>query len=321
MMDRRDFLLFGLAAGLGGCTRTSPPLTVAYYPWGGYAPLQLVHSLGWLGPTHFQALDTGSATGSVAALRNGQAQAAALTLDELLQARAQGLPLQLVALLDLSVGADVVLGRPELQNLIDLKGRRLGLETGAVGQLMAVHALRSVGLSAADVQLVPLPYDQHLAAWQAGQVDALVTFEPAASRLLRLGARRLFDSRQLPNDLLIADVLAVHRDALPQQSLHLSELLRALFRAQHHFHSMTLDAQYRLAPWLGLPPDQVLTAFKGVRLTKWAENRQQLFGQPAPLAQAADRLNRFMASQGLLPRPAPLEGLIANEFLPLEDVL
>lgn len=321
MLTRRDLLQLGVVAGLAGCGRRTPALTVAYHPWSGYAPLQLVRTLDWLAPDRFRALDTGAATESVAALRNGQAQAAALTLDELLQARARGLPLQVVALLDVSVGADAVLGRPGIRTLAQLQGRRLGLETGAVGQLMAMSALESAGISPKAVRLVPLPFGEHVAAWQGGLIDALVTFEPVASRLVRQGAERLFDSRQLPPGRVIADVLAIHADALPDQGEHLSDLLLALFRAQHHLHRMALDAQYRLAPWLGLPPQQVLSAFQGVRLTNWAENRRQLFGRPAPLEQDAAHLGAFMLGQGLLTQSAPLDDLIASRYLPLEDVL
>lgn len=321
MIQRRTLLGMGLTSLLAGCVQEAPPLKVAYHPWSGYAALHLVRSLNWLGADKWQPVDTGAAPESVAALRNGHAHAAALTLDELLQARAQGVPLQVVALLDLSVGADVVLGQNSLHHASDLKGCRLGLEIGAVGQLMALNALASAGLKPQDVQQIPLPYSMHEAAWQAGEIDALVTFEPVATRLERTGATRLYDSRKLPSDLVIADVLAVHTDALHQQEEHLRQLIATLFTALRHFHSMPVDSQYRLSGWLGLPPDQVLNAFRGVRLCGWTENREKLSGTPAPLARNAAHLAAFMHQQGLLPERMSTDAVITHKYLPLEALL
>lgn len=318
MIQRRALLNLGLAGLLAGCQRYAPPLRVAYHPWSGYATLHLVRSLNWLAPEQWHPVDTGSATESVEKLRKGEVHAAALTLDELLLARSQGLPLQVVALLDQSVGADVVLGRPNVLRTSDLKGKRLGLEVGAVGQLMALNALASAGLRPQDVQQIPLPFDQHEAAWQAAEVDALVTFEPAASRLERAGAVRLYDSRDLPSDLIIADVLAMRTDSLPQQSDHLHHLVGALFKALHHFHSMPIDTQYRLADWLSLPPDKVLAAFRGVRLCGWAENREKLSGTTASLARKASQLADFMLKQGTLPGNVALDDAVTSLYLPLE---
>lgn len=318
MIQRRTLLGMGLTSLLAGCLQEATPLKVAYHPWSGYAALHLVRSLNWMGADQWQPVDTGAATDSVAALRTGQAHAAALTLDELLQARARGVPLQVVALLDLSVGADVVLGQYNMHDASSLKGCRLGLEIGAVGQLMALNALASAGLTPKDVQQIHLPYDRHEAAWHAGEIDALVTFEPLASRLERAGARRLYDSRKLPSDLVIADVLAVHTDALPQQADHLRQLIDTLFKALRHFHSMPMDSQYRLSGWLGLPPDQVLGAFRGVRLCGWVENREKLSGTPAPLARNAAHLVEFMHQQGLMSVNIGTDSVINPQYLPLE---
>lgn len=320
MSQRRDIVIW-LAGLLAGCTRMAPPLRLAYHAWPGYAPLQLVRTLGWMDPEQLQVQDTGSASESLAALENGQADAAALTLDEVLQGRARGLPLQVVALLDLSSGADVLLGRRQVRTVADLKGKRLGLEPGAVGALMAYNALQSAGLTFDDVKLVPLPFDQHHAAWMVERVDALVTFEPLASRLVRQGAHPLYNSHQLPPPLVIADVLAIHPRALDAHTPHLRQLLQGVFRALHHLHTLTLDAQYRLAPWLGLPPEEVLLAFKGLRLVGWQENRSQLSDNAPPLGHTAEHLMQFMHERGLLPQRPQLDGLIDGRYLPLEEVL
>lgn len=313
--------LTGLLAGLPSCRQATEPLALAYHPWSGYAPLHLLHQLKLLAPDVLRTLDTNSASESMALLRSGQVQAAALTLDEVLLARAQGVSLTVVALLDISAGADMVLGHPHLQNLSLLKGKRVGHETGAVGELMFHSLLSAAQLPPSAVTSVAVPVDDHESAWLSGKVDAVVTFEPAAGRLLKAGAVRLFDSRQLPKDLVIADVLAVLTPALDTQADHIRQLLQALFRAQNHLHTHLLDSQYRLAPWIGLPPAQVMSAFAGLRLTRWPENRSQLTGDPPPLARTAQSLAAFLQTQQLVSGPIPLDHIINGTLLPLEAAL
>lgn len=72
--------------------------------------------------------------------------------------------ISVVLITDVSNGADVILGKPEIQSLKDLKGRRVG-------------------------------------AFKQGTVDAVVTFEPVRSNLLKSGAKLLFDSTQIPGEI------------------------------------------------------------------------------------------------------------------------
>ncbi len=303
---------------LAGCRGPVPPLTIAWHPWPGYAPLQLAHSLGWWDGQPLQRLATGSASESLAQLRAGRAQAAALTLDEVLGAHANGLPLRVVAVFNVSEGADVVLTRPERSTPAQWRGARLGHEDGAVGELMTGAWLAAVGLQRDEVQMVLAPFDQHEALWARGEVDVLVTFEPVATRLQQRGAVRIFDSSLLPADTAIVDVLAVHPDSLPSQASAGRALLRQCFAAQRHLHVLPVDSAYRLAPWLDLPRETLWTSFRGLRLTDWTDNRAWLLGPPPRLTAVAASLTRAMHADGLLPRAETPQNVIATDWLPLE---
>lgn len=326
-MRRRDWLRCGAALAaaatvapwLGGCG-AEPPLTVAWHPWPGYAPLKLAESLGWWDDGVLHGLPTGSASASRAALREGRAHAAALTLDEVLQAVVvDRLPLRVVALFDLSHGADVVLARPTHAERSRWRGARLGHEQGAVGELMAASWLEYAGLQPDDVTMVHLGFDEHERAWREGAVDLLITFEPVASRLQALGAVRLFDSSQLPEERPIVDVLAVHREAAAGRQRALTTLLQHLFEAQRHLMTLREDSIYRLAPWLDLPRHRVMPAFSGLHLTGWSDNRDWLIGTPARLQRAAEGLAQFMRQRGLLREGRLPANLAAPDWLPVEE--
>lgn len=326
-LTRRRFCL-GMAAagllaplGLAGCRRAAVPVTVAFHPWPGYAPLELARQLGEWPQAWLQALPTASATASVEALLAGTAQAAALTLDEALRLNAR-LPLAVIAIFDQSLGADVVLGRQPWPLDRSPQGLRVAVETGTVGALMLSAWLQQAGLARDAITVVPMAVAAQETAWHNGEIDACVTYEPVASHLLALGARRWFDSSQLPDTTPILDVLVVRADALDRHSQALRHLVDALFAGQRHWRELPLDAAYRLSPWLRLPREQVAASFKRLKLTDWYDNRSWLVGDPPRLRDVATGLAAWMRAQGLLAGAEPSRPLALDaRFLPREAPL
>ncbi|MBF0461232.1 MAG: ABC transporter substrate-binding protein [Magnetococcales bacterium] len=292
------------------------PLTIASSVWPGYELMFLARSEGWMADPGIALLATASATASLAALAAGEANGAALTLDEMLRARAANLPLSAVLVFDVSAGADVVLARSGIETLADLDGKRIGVEQSALGALMLHKVLETTGLAKAALTLVPVTIDGHPLAWRTGQVDALITYEPIASALQAEGGHRIFDSRQIPDTIF--DVLAVRTEAIREHASPLRNLVSGHFRALHHLHTNPQDAAYRLSRCLGLPADAVLAAYHGVELPNLYQNRQYLSGSDRRLVTAARSLSAILVEEGLIPQPDDLQGLVNASLLPDE---
>ena len=295
-------------AGCGG----ERPLTVAVQPWIGYESLCLAQQFGWL-PPQVTLRHGQSAADSLAALQAGTAEAAALTLDEVLRARAAGVPVSVILILDSSAGADVLLARPDITRLADLAGKRVGYEPTAVGALVLSEILTRAGLAQDAIQRVELPISQQLAAWRSGAIDAVVSYEPTAGKIEAQGATRLFDSRQMPDTIF--DVLAVRRDRMDGRSALLRRLVEAHFRALAYVRGNREDAVYRIAEHQGMSAADVRRALAGVILPDLAGNRYAL-RTGSRFEQAAGRLNRLMVQRHLLAAVDPLQDLFDADFLP-----
>ncbi|MFA7270046.1 MAG: ABC transporter substrate-binding protein [Sterolibacterium sp.] len=310
---------YGALAMLTACNRPpAAPLAIAAHLWPGYEPMFLARRERWLDERQVRLVETLSATNSLQLLAAGKIDGAALTLDEVLRGRSGGMSLAVVLVFDISAGADVLLVRPGIDELAALKGRRIGVEQGALGALMFAKVLQAAGLMANEVRLVPLTVAEQFEAWQRGKVDAVVTCEPVASQLVDKGAVRLFDSRQIPD--LIVDVLALRTAAIDSHAEAIRHLLAAHFRALEHLHRNSQDAAYRMAGRLKLAPEQVLVAFKGLVLPDIANNRRLLAGARPPLLAGARTLSALMLKEGLLPRNDTLANLLNADFLPHQDL-
>lgn len=322
-MNRRDLLRRGAGASgglwmslgaLSGCSPAAPALRVALNGWIGYSPFFLAQELGHVPETAVRLVEFPSNTASMMALVNGEVMAAALTLDELLLVREGGLDARAALVFDESAGADVLMVRPGIGGLSGLRGKRIGVESTAVGALMMARALEAAQLAPTDVVKVPLTADQHLAAYAARDIDAVITFEPMASRLRALGARPLLDSSSFPG--LIVDVLAVSPRLHAAQSEQLRLLLNGHFLALQHLRVNPANAARLLASHQQLPAEAVLTAFNGIRLADAAANRGWLGGQNPGLGASARAVGQSMVQAHLLQRPPDTGSLCDPRFLP-----
>jgi NitT/TauT family transport system substrate-binding protein len=317
LTTRREFLLgLGAAMLLPGCMQR-PPVRIAAHFWPGYELLFLARREAWLRAGQVRLVETGSATASLAALARGTVDGACITLDELLRARDSGMQLTAVLVFNVSAGADHVLARPGINAVRQLAGRRIAVEQSALGSLMLHLSLQTAGLDCTQVQVVPMTPDNHTQVWLNKQVDAMVCYEPIASRLQAMGAVSIFDSRSLPG--MIVDLLAVRTDLLDRHKAHLHSLTDAHFRAYHHLAHNPQDAAYKLAGRFNLPASKVLDVYRGLQLPNVSANRRYLQGNGARLLTTVQSLSPIMVRHGLLQQPASLNSLLDDRFLPDKD--
>lgn len=307
-----------LAKALPACSWVADkPIPIAAHLWPGYELLFLARNEGWLDPNQVTILETKSASESIQKLAEGKALGAALTLDEVLKARASGISLSIAMVFDISAGADMLIVQPNIKKLTDLQGARIGYEKNAVGELLLNEVLKIAELKKQDVKLVELTIDEQFQAWKNNQVDAVFTYEPVASQLQALNGIRLFDSRQIPNTIL--DVLAIRNDAIDFSHANaIRHLISAHFHAVDHLKRNPQDAAYRMAAHLGLSVADVLPAFKGLVLPDAAYNYRLLAGSSPELLSSARKLSNDMFDNKIPKHEKSLSTLINPDFLPTD---
>ena len=220
----RGSILLLLFVALLGCQPESDSIRIGSNRWLGYAPIYLADDLGWTAPVA-SAVEYPNTTGVLRGFRNGMLDAAMLTLDEtlLLQDSAAELDLEIILVTNVSAGADALFARAPLTNLRTGRPAHRRRKHCA-GRLLPSRVLDQAGLRIDDLQVVSLPVHEQAAAFAAGEVDAVITFASEGPALESKGARRIFDSRQLPGE--IVDVLVVDRQRVTREQ---RRRLRALW--------------------------------------------------------------------------------------------
>ncbi|MEO8751639.1 MAG: ABC transporter substrate-binding protein [Casimicrobiaceae bacterium] len=303
-------LALSLLLLLGGCARDpESALRIGTNVWIGSEPLYLARELGQLDPKVVQLVEYPSASEVLRAYRNQAIDGMVISLDELFSLAADGLEPRIILVVDVSNGADVVVGRRGMRSMKDLQGKAVAVESGALGAFMLSRALALNGMQPGDVNVVHLESNEQPTAFEAGQVDGAVTFDPYRAQFLRSGASTLFDSRQIPGE--IVDLVAVRASAFDTKPKAIQSLLAGWFRAIDYVRSDPKDAARRMGIRQQTTGEQFLQAQQGLHIPSREENLRLLGGDKPELAVAGRRLMSLMLDAKLLSKSVKMEEVLA----------
>lgn len=288
------------------------PLLIGINSWPGFAPFYLAEELGYYQNTGIDIVDYPSGTEVSRGMRNGNLQAGGMSIDENLILAETFPEVRAIMLIDVSNGADVIIGKPELQTLADIKGKKVGVENTALGAYILSRGLDKAGLSLQDITVVSLGYSEHEAAFKQGEVDAVVTFEPVRSNLLATGAKVLFDSSKIPGE--VVDLLVVRQDILETQSKDLEQLVRGWFMALDYLKKQPENAAKIMARREGITAKEFLSSLKLLSFFTPTENQKLLSQTDPSLVNSANKLSKLMQEKKLIQLNIDFSSLLDARF-------
>ena len=180
--------------------------------------------------------------------------------DALLQ-YAQGIPIKVVYAPDFSSGGDVLVGRPEIKSIADLRGKNISVEEfNSFSHIFVLDLLRRNGLTESDVTLIEVPAHDVLTALEANRIDAGHTWEPTKSHAIGEGYKLLATSEETPG--IITDVLVI-RSELVLSQLGFGNCLRKRLRLLPFFRSVDVGG------WQPWDENGMWSGWKGKNETSW----------------------------------------------------
>jgi len=289
------------------------PMKLATNDWPGYRPLYLAQNLGYLKQKDVHLVELTSASEVLRNFRNSMIDAAALTLDEALLLKQAGFDIQIILVMDISHGGDAIIARKDISNIQALRGGRVGVEKTALGAFMLSRALEVSGLSVSEFETTALEYSEHENAFLQGKVDAVVTFDPVRSHLLKADGNIIFDSSQIPGE--IVDVLVVRKQYLRQYPDKVKRTLSGWFRALEAMRTKRDESLSILASMSNLSGKEYRKVLEGLRFPDFTENLKLLNQSEPILCKRITRLKNMMLDKYLLNNDIDISNLCNHQLL------
>jgi NitT/TauT family transport system substrate-binding protein len=248
----------GEAEPAEGAAAAGAPLRIGYSDWPGWIPWEIAKQKGFFAKNGVQVeLVWMDYVPSMEAFAAGQLDAVGMTNgDALVTGATANKAATAIIINDFSDGNDMIIGRPGIASVADLRGKKVGVEVGFVDHLLLLNALEKSGLSESDVELVNIPTNETPQALAAGGVDAIAAWQPSSGQALKIvsGSKPLYTSADEPG--IIYDAVYASRESLAARREDWMKVVRTWYDVVDYMNDpanraemlQILSARVKLAP-------------------------------------------------------------------------
>jgi NitT/TauT family transport system substrate-binding protein len=253
------------------------PLKIGYSDWPGWVAWEVAIQKGWFKEAGVDVdFEWFEYVPSMEAFAAGKIDAVCMTNGDALVTGATGAPSKAILINDYSNGNDMVIAKPGITSVRDLKGKKIGVEVGFVDHLLLLKALEANGLKESDVELVNIPTSEAPKALASGDVDAVAAWQPNSGQALKAvpGSTAIYTSADVPG--LIYDVLAVNPASLSARPDDWKKVIQVWDRVAAYINDPATqdDAVKIMAARVNLSPEEYQPFLKGTRILSLAEAKK-----------------------------------------------
>jgi len=257
-------------------SQAAEPLKIGYSDWPGYVAWQVAIEKGWFKEAGVDVkFDWFDYSASLDAFTAGKIDADSTTNGDALVTSAGGAKNVMIMLTDYSNGNDMIVGKPGVKSLKDLKGKKIGLETGLVEHLLLLDGLQKAGMKESDVTIVNTKTNETPQALASADIAAIGAWQPNSGQAMKLvpGSKPIYTSAQAPG--LIYDVLIVSPTSLSSRKDDWAKVVKVWGKVVAYINDPKTqpDAIKIMSARVGLTPEAYKPLLKGTRLLNLAEGK------------------------------------------------
>ncbi len=269
-------VLLGLSAQV-----LAGPLRIGYSDWPGWVAWEVAIEKGWFKEAGVDVkFDWFDYAASMEAFSAGKLDAVAMTNGDTLVTGATGAKGVMILINDFSNGNDMLVAKPGISSVKELKGQKVGVEVGFVDHLLLLNALKRNGMSESDVTLVNSPTNELPQVLASGDVAAVAAWQPNSGVALKLvpGSKTIYTSADVPG--LIYDVLAVSPQSLSARRDEWLKVVKVWYRVVDYIYDPKThdDAIKIMASRVSLKPAEYSAFVEGTKILT-LEEAKKIYGK------------------------------------------
>ena len=259
-----------------GVAAAAEPLKIGYSDWPGWVAWQVAIEKGWFKEAGVDVkFDWFDYAASMNAFTAGKIDAVTVTNGDALVTAAGGAKNVMIIVTDYSNGNDMIVGKPGIKSLKDLKGKKIGLETGLVEHLLLLNGIKKAGLKESDVTIVNTPTNETPQALASGDLAAIGAWQPNSGEAIKRvpGAKPIYTSADEPG--LIFDVLTVSPASLSSRKADWVKVVKVWDKVVTYINDPKTqpDAVKIMSARVGIKPETYLPLLKGTKLLTLEEGK------------------------------------------------
>lgn len=286
-----------------------PKVKVAINTWPGLGPYYVAHEKGFDREegVEIEVIMTEDTVARNSSLVAGEVDLVGITLDNIVIARSNGVPMTVVGESDFSNGGDGILAKRTIRSVTDLRGKRIACPEGLPSQFFLLYLLEKHGIGLKEITQVPVDDGgQAGTLFASGKVDAAVTWDPwisQANEKTKGAGHVIVTTRDTPG--LILGIVAANRNTLAERVDRIARAQRAWFKAVQYCRDHPAETNAIMAAKYNVPIAEFGPMLAGAKLADLEETKKT-FGTPSapgPIVQLARDASRIWLMAGAIRRP------------------
>lgn len=296
-------------------TAVTKLITIGYSDWPGFVAWQVAIEKGWLKEAgvnvDFKWFDYSA---SLSAFAANQLDAVLVTNGDNLVTGSGGTKGVMIMATDYSAGNDVIIAKPGIESIADLKGKSVATEKGLVDHLLLATALEDAKVKASDIKLINTMTNELPQVFASPDIAAIAVWQPVANQALKAvaGSKIIYSSKDKPG--LIYDTLTVNMTHLSANKEEWKKIIQVWDKTVKYINDPAThaDAVKIMSTRVGVEPAQYEQFIGGTHLLDLDANKKVFTKGEGfdSLYGSSYHVNKFNVTNGIYKTEMDVDGSI-----------
>ncbi|WP_028857087.1 ABC transporter substrate-binding protein [Psychrilyobacter atlanticus] len=301
-----------LFLSLTACKKYEEPIKIGVNDWPPCELWYIAEEQGYFEDTKVEIIRFSTWADSLTAFYLGKTDIVSSSYFNTLYYDKKGEGAKIILTADMIVGGDGLVVKDYIEDLKDLKEKKIAVELGTDEHFLLHKVLEKIGLKEEDVTIIPSTSKESMEKFIRGEVDACLTYEPFMSRAAEKGGGRVtFTTANLPE--YIIDVLLARNEVLEVRKKDYSNIIRAWYKAQKFVKENPEEAYRIMSSKENITPKEFKSFYESFEMFSLEDNKKIFSSEK--LKEKLMEMDKFLFKNDLISDRIEIEKIYTDEIL------
>lgn len=225
-------------------------------------------------------------------------------------------PSEVVYISETSTSGDVIIAKPEISSVADLKGKTIGVDgINTFSHFFVLTVLEKAGLLEKDVFFKNISANNVLSALENNEIDAGHTWEPTKTQALNKNYKTIAQASDVPN--IITDVLVFDNQFTKENPQTVQAIVKSMFQAQDFVENNKEEAIKIMAQAENMTEEEMTQGINGIKRLNLEDNLRAMTDndQKDSLFTIGQKIINFYQDRGQTGHKPDLNLIINPQFI------
>lgn len=312
MGNKKICLILGiLFLSLTACKKYEEPIKIGINDWPPCELWYIAEKQGYFEDTQVEIIRFSTWADNLTAFYLGKTDIVSSSYFNTLYYDKKGDGAKIILTADMIKGGDGLVVKNYIEDLKDLKGKKIAVELGTDEHFLLHKVLEKIGLKE-DVIIIPCTSKESMEKFILGEVDACLTYEPFMSRAAQKGGGRVtLTTADLPE--YIIDVLLARNEVLEERKKDYSNIIRAWYKAQKFVKENPEEAYKIMSSKENITPKEFKLFYESFEMFSLEDNKKIFSSEK--FKEKLIEMDNFLFENDLISDRVEIENIYTDEII------